>query len=250
MRLKSTPGNSIENGERTCTVNSMDFGPMLEMVEIPVFLSKFDSLHSAISGCHNLLASPIAPQSAEIVIDTDKSSCTVHTRFLGKAAGMGRRLREATTILKHTGASKSEILEGAAATTIWENASDFGWKENNNDIILMRLGCLPSLTSELTKKLVSLVNQSQQHMRLLVSPGNGVLRCVLSSNGTKEIIENIRSATSELGGYAIIERCPLTLKSDIEIWGTPRETLELMQRLKAQMDPQRILSPGRFIGGI
>jgi glycolate oxidase FAD binding subunit len=48
----------------------------------------------------------------------------------------------------------------------------------------------------------------------------------------------------------VIEWCPTELKRRVNVWGEPREDFPLMQRLKKVFDPQGILSPGRFVGGL
>jgi len=58
------------------------------------------------------------------------------------------------------------------------------------------------------------------------------------------------SSGSEIGGRSMIEWCPTKLKQQVNVWGPARNDLVLMQRLKQAFDPQGILSPGRFMGGI
>jgi glycolate dehydrogenase FAD-binding subunit len=41
------------------------------------------------------------------------------------------------------------------------------------------------------------------------------------------------------------------LASKVDVWGSlPTQTLEVMRRLKVRFDPNYILNPGRFVGGI
>jgi len=40
------------------------------------------------------------------------------------------------------------------------------------------------------------------------------------------------------------------LKRAVNVWGAARPDFELMRRVKAIFDPQNVLSPGRFAGGI
>jgi glycolate oxidase FAD binding subunit len=47
-----------------------------------------------------------------------------------------------------------------------------------------------------------------------------------------------------------VERAPLELKRQIDVWGPTRGDFPLMQALKAQFDPEGVLNPGRFVGGI
>ena len=52
------------------------------------------------------------------------------------------------------------------------------------------------------------------------------------------------------GAIPMIERCPLELKSMLNIWPPAGTELEIAKRLKSVFDPQGILSPGRFRGRI
>jgi glycolate oxidase FAD binding subunit len=48
----------------------------------------------------------------------------------------------------------------------------------------------------------------------------------------------------------VIEACPPELKQTLDVFGEPPPSLALMRALKAQLDPNRVLSPGRFVGRI
>jgi glycolate oxidase FAD binding subunit len=49
---------------------------------------------------------------------------------------------------------------------------------------------------------------------------------------------------------ATIPWCPREFKSDINIWGAPRQDFPLMQKVKQAFDPRGIFAPGRFVGGL
>lgn len=51
-------------------------------------------------------------------------------------------------------------------------------------------------------------------------------------------------------GALVIEMGPLEVKERIDVWGSPGQGEGIMRRLKAQLDPDGILNPGRFVGGI
>ncbi len=51
-------------------------------------------------------------------------------------------------------------------------------------------------------------------------------------------------------GFFTILDAPYRLKQQFEPWGYPGDALPLMRRIKQQFDPQNILSPQRFVGGI
>jgi len=64
------------------------------------------------------------------------------------------------------------------------------------------------------------------------------------------LIHRVRSMARELGGSVLVEHVPLAIKGQIDVWGDPREGIEIMRRIKQKLDPAGILNPGRFVGGI
>jgi len=68
------------------------------------------------------------------------------------------------------------------------------------------------------------------------------------AQAARELFDTI--ASSEINGRALIECCPTELKQQVNVWGPARDDLTLIERLKQAFDPQGILSPGRFLGGI
>jgi glycolate oxidase FAD binding subunit len=51
-------------------------------------------------------------------------------------------------------------------------------------------------------------------------------------------------------GTLVFVEAPPALKRAVDVWGPPGDAIELMRRVKRQFDPDRRLSPGRFVGGI
>ncbi len=91
---------------------------------------------------------------------------------------------------------------------------------------------------------------------LLAQPGHGVLQ--LSVRGgfdagrvARDLVQPLRRALEADGGSLVIERGPIELKSQCDVWGTIRpEILAIMTRIKAEFDPAGLLNPGRFVGGL
>jgi glycolate oxidase FAD binding subunit len=51
-------------------------------------------------------------------------------------------------------------------------------------------------------------------------------------------------------GTLVVVAAPPALKRAVDVWGPPGDAIELMRRVKRQFDPDRRMSPGRFVGGI
>ena len=67
---------------------------------------------------------------------------------------------------------------------------------------------------------------------------------------TVEAIKHWRWALAPLGAHLVIESAPRGVKEKISVWGDPGEEHFIAQRLKEKFDPQWILNPGRFVGGL
>jgi glycolate oxidase FAD binding subunit len=64
-----------------------------------------------------------------------------------------------------------------------------------------------------------------------------------------EPIQRLRVAAVDRRGSLIVTRMPPALRGRLDPWG-PANGLALMRSLKERFDPQAILNPGRFVGGI
>jgi glycolate oxidase subunit GlcD len=89
-----------------------------------------------------------------------------------------------------------------------------------------------------------------------VGVGDGRIRVVESlqnEHESREIgdetigrLEMLRGQTQSLGGELIIEQAPAEMKTRMNAWGTFGSSAGLVQRIKTELDPDGILSPGRF----
>ena len=53
---------------------------------------------------------------------------------------------------------------------------------------------------------------------------------------------------SEVGG--VVHRLPDEWRGEVDRWGPAPPGMELMAGIKEALDPRRVLSPGRFVGGL
>jgi glycolate dehydrogenase FAD-binding subunit len=81
-------------------------------------------------------------------------------------------------------------------------------------------------------------------------PGIGVATAAWASTPDAKTLAALRTHCNAVGGALILERAPVELKREAGVWGATRGDFALMQRLKHEFDPNRVLNPGRFIGGI
>jgi len=64
----------------------------------------------------------------------------------------------------------------------------------------------------------------------------------------QQVLE-MRSLCAENGGFLSILASPARVKQ-LDVWGYSGNGLAVMRQIKQEFDPNNLLSPGRFVGGI
>lgn len=72
----------------------------------------------------------------------------------------------------------------------------------------------------------------------------------LDEAALKDVLRKWRSHCEASSGFLSILEAPITLKQTLDVWGYSGNALGAMRKLKEQFDPQGLLNPGRFVGGI
>ncbi len=79
---------------------------------------------------------------------------------------------------------------------------------------------------------------------------DGRMRAIdCASRETREciqVVKSLRAMAESLGGSLTIEDAPAEFKTELDSWGDFGSATNLMKRVKGQLDPQNILSPGRL----
>lgn len=60
-------------------------------------------------------------------------------------------------------------------------------------------------------------------------------------------LTHLRERAETLGGSLVLENAPIEIKTEFDAWGSFGSTGELARRVKAQLDPENLLSPGRML---
>ncbi len=81
-------------------------------------------------------------------------------------------------------------------------------------------------------------------------PGVGVAYGAWPGEVDAQKLRLLRGLCEAKHGALVIEKGPVATKGAIDVWGDAGEGFGLMQRLKQELDPSRVLNPGRFAGGL
>jgi len=97
------------------------------------------------------------------------------------------------------------------------------------------------------------LSQAGLDYTLLCHAGNGLILINLlpapKGADDKTLVEAVRMLLAECrksGGNLAVHRAPADLKKALPIWGEPGSDLALMKRIRTELDPSGVMSPGRF----
>ena len=85
--------------------------------------------------------------------------------------------------------------------------------------------------------------------QVMLQPGAGVAEVRLVGSQAASALRSLRAAAGE-DGQVIVASAPPEIKAALDVWGPPPTGFPIMRALKEALDPNGVLNPGRFVGGI
>ena len=253
--------------------------PMYEKTTLAAFRG-IEEAQTAALGIFNSHVMPLAMTAFDastargIGMETAKGQWHLAVRLGGRSRTLGRQIDDITKICGQANARELEPVEGRSAERLWESLRDFGWDTRSAPLLGISVSALPS---DLIK-IVSAVDEANcpaLDTSIVAQPGFGAvdvfwhtrnpppnsppvgaLREAPAPTDTpvadraRHLISHFQRAVAEIGGSTVVHRCPLEVKRNIDVWGGDPPGIETMRRLKKQYDPNNIMNPGRFVGGM
>jgi glycolate oxidase FAD binding subunit len=171
----------------------------------------------------------------------NSSPTQIDLRFEGTAGGCDAQVQQVlrTTAIKFESAKDA----WSATTTLWSALPNS---------VLCKFNTLPSDLTDFLEKIKQLSEAAHLSWSLVAQAiGVGFLRLEASDTPTLiPLLKNLRAALEIRGGSLCLLRASLEAKKEMDAWGSPGDALQLMRNIKHQFDPNGLLNPGRFLGGI
>ncbi|MGI9534390.1 MAG: FAD-binding oxidoreductase [Thermodesulfobacteriota bacterium] len=145
---------------------------------------------------------------------------------------------------------KNEGIEGAVVTNdkqIWDNIRNFPFSNSNINAV-----CKINVLVTDISKVIEYIEEVTINLNLifLISANAGLGSIQISVEGKnkdlKMCLELLRSYVTTIRGSLVIQKLPDEF-DEINSWGEFGSSSNLMKTLKANFDPNNILSPGRMI---
>lgn len=224
-------------------------------------VAAFDDLAqacAAVPKIWNLSTPPVAlelldAENAHHVLSGAQGNWFVIARFSGTKATMAVARDLAAECARENGARATETVDDAAA--LWHRIADLpaGMREKSPDALCVRLSVPPAELQD-TLRLAADTAAAQN-----LPPPSFFAHAAITSayasvlgdpTALGQFLTQLRPALHKLRGHMLIESAPPALRKTTDVWDEVGATMKLMQSIKHKFDPNNILNPGRFVGGI
>ncbi|NET41714.1 MAG: FAD-binding oxidoreductase [Okeania sp. SIO2B3] len=194
-----------------------------------------------------LLSSALTPVAIDLL-----STNLVEQLDLGKGVGLMVRFQ---SIIESVEEQSNQLLKvgdslGLNSTRyhdyeaeLWQKLKQQIWHSQQNTEIICKIGVIP------TEAVETLERTALETGFGLIHAGSGLGELKFNSV-TPETLLKLRRWCESKGGFLTVLAAPLETKEKLDVWGYHQNGLEIMRRIKQQFDPQNILNPHSFVGGI
>ncbi len=243
----------------------------------------YSSVSDALAGARTLRSQVHAPQGIQVINGPVANGLSPHLANMGDANSPSKAMALAFYYGRSLGVRHSmeegrrelgggtnqgvERLDGDETAALLRSLTDLGWAEENALRLGLKVSLTPSAVAEAAPAFWEddslgsppgvVADVGLGGLRLLWwreegqnSPAPGMPAGDLPDPASLEAVRRARELAAGLGGAAVVERCPLWVKQQVDVWGDSFEGLEIMRRIKNKFDPPGTLNPGRFVGGL
>ncbi len=217
-------------------------------------IADFDTVEQCLDAALGIFNSGVMPVALTVFnrtvgerigIGEEGGEFVLAVRLGGRPRTLRRMENESFFVIRERTAHVDRLEDEAGE--IWSQLADFGYADGNESSLAARIALLPGSVA----RVISLLCQDDD-AAIVAQPGYGMMSAHWFGDAV-EAVERIRQARAYVhgvGGSLIVERVPLAVKDSLDVWDYTGGSLEVMKSLKAQYDPNGILNPNRFTGGI
>ena len=226
-------------------------------------VATYPSISAALAAAGGLLRQSATPQALQVIdrqvtgrlpgLVPGVNQATVLALLSGRKMAVKRRADDCAIALDRGGARTVGTLSSKDGDPLWQAITDLGWTEKMPPSFVAKVSILPSQVGGFLEAALHLVSPG-----VVADVGSGLVRLLWwpdeeSSSTERDIQGTLRKLSDvvySINGHLVIEKCPVHIKSVLDVWGDPPEAIDVMRRVKGQLDPAGILNAGRFAGRI
>ncbi len=223
-------------------------------------LAQFETHTAAVNVLLPILRSVLLPSALEILSPPVRAEAlrwapleryALLARFAGTAAAVNRQAREFEALCRPHTAIGPIVYDGLDEEQLWNRLRDLPITLTGDEGLLIEMRLLPSQLDEALTQVQSVAGEKAVDCAVFCRAAQSLWIAIRQVNtAALEMASQLREWISAHKGWLLIQRAPAALSAQLDRWGPPRNDFVIMQRLKGQFDPQNILNPGIFVGGI
>lgn len=194
----------------------------------------------------------MSPQMAKhLEIEAKPGHYALLVRFAGSARAVVSQTAQCLKLLRSDRDSACSALD--EDESIWRKLSAAPGQTSDN--VIWRAGLWPGDLASFLNDVNGIETDETSHVAVRWHAGLGdgrvrvIARAPVYHREAVRTLERLRQKVETLGGRLVLETAPAEIKNEFDAWGDFGSARELMKRVKTQLDPQDLFSPGRFAFG-
>ena len=192
--------------------------------------------------------------------DLDSNGYVAAIAIEGFEQAVDRMRTEIMGMAKTNGARSDAHLQEERHLLFWLAVSnlDAALADRGADLVKTKLNYPISEWRGIAESVEKTFSHADLDYTLQIHAGNGIClpRLLILPNDVEAMDRGIYAINSllarcrEVGGNLVVEGAPAEVKDRLKIWGETGSDFVVMKRIKEQIDPSGIMSPGLFVGGL
>ena len=218
--------------------------------------ARFDRLKDCGAAARAVLAGELIPNALDIVDPAAAAAlglggeAALVVGFDGLREQVDWQVAEFTALVGPLGGRDVVALPPAT----WPRLATLARDAIASPAALMSFSVLPTLVTETMEQGAQSARQRGLASAWAAHAGVGAITGALLAGRDPAAVATVlaewRAIATAGGGHATLTWAPLAVKSQVPVWGDAGPAGRIMQRIKAQLDPNNVLNPGRFVAGI
>ena len=200
-----------------------------------------------------LLASALTPVAADLLTPSLLAALDLGEGFglLARFQSVAPSVEEQIAKLRSLGQSLGlgdHTFGPEVEGPLWQRLTTVLTEDPTESTLLAKIGVEPAKAIATLQQLGAIASGAQA--RLHLASGLGLLRLDGALAEDPAALGDLRSRCEQAGGFLSVLRATPALKRSLDVWGYRGSAIAPMRQLKQQFDPNSLLSPQRFVGGI
>jgi FAD/FMN-containing dehydrogenase len=214
------------------------------------------SLKAVIDAGRSILAARLFPVAVELTsgamakllnMEITPGGVLMLIRFAGIEKTVAYQVKEAITILR----GQSEVTDIETVSDdqgLWQMLAAVPLKTSHN--VGWRAAVQPTHLREFVEGVKREYSDAFSTLPWQAGVADGRMRALDTAPGDTQnavgMVRRLRAMAETMNGSVVLEKAPEQVKSEIDSWGSFGSAATLIKRVTEQLDPQGLLSPGRF----